>query len=125
MTAKSDLKQRIRERMTKTGESYTTARMHVLGVSEAAAGKPRVNSRPEPKAIYARDLEITRYWTQGLEVLVPATAATGGPFAAVHAVPETEVALMLSKGFRKLTSEEEDEAYGQIEDFTADWQLDD
>jgi hypothetical protein len=35
MTHKSDLKKRIRARQAKTGESYTTARMHVLGARNA------------------------------------------------------------------------------------------
>ncbi|HEU0029706.1 MAG TPA: FHA domain-containing protein [Kofleriaceae bacterium] len=38
MTAKRDLKKRVRERQAKTGESYVTARRHVVG---AAAAKPR------------------------------------------------------------------------------------
>jgi hypothetical protein len=31
MTERKDLKRLIRERMAKTGESYTTARMHLAG----------------------------------------------------------------------------------------------
>ncbi|WP_404362905.1 hypothetical protein ACIHQR_23160 [Corallococcus coralloides] len=121
MTAKSDLKQRIRERMAKTGESYTIARMHVLGLLAGSAGAPPVKSLPEPERIYPLDIGISRYWARELEVLVPAADPKGGPFSAVQGVPATEVASMLSKGFRKLTSEEEDEAYGEAEDFTADW----
>lgn len=37
MTVKKDLKKRIRERQEKTGESYTTARMHVLDPAPAEA----------------------------------------------------------------------------------------
>ncbi len=35
MTSKKQLKARIRERMAKTGESYTTARHHIAGPAEA------------------------------------------------------------------------------------------
>jgi hypothetical protein len=38
MTQQKDLKRRIRERMDKTGESYTTARAHVL--ADRPAGSP-------------------------------------------------------------------------------------
>jgi hypothetical protein len=34
MTTKKDLKQLIRQRMAKTGESYTLARRHVLGADQ-------------------------------------------------------------------------------------------
>ncbi|MFD1939900.1 MULTISPECIES: BtrH N-terminal domain-containing protein [Nonomuraea] len=37
MTSKKQLKARIRERMAKTGESYTTARTHLLGKAETHA----------------------------------------------------------------------------------------
>lgn len=35
MTKQKHLKRRIRERMQKTGESYTTARLHLLGTAPA------------------------------------------------------------------------------------------
>lgn len=41
MTIKKDLKKRIRERQEKTGESYTTARMHVL--NQAPSEEPKVS----------------------------------------------------------------------------------
>jgi len=40
MTAKRDLKKRVRERQAKTGESYTTAREHVLAGREAPEPEP-------------------------------------------------------------------------------------
>ncbi|MFL5352075.1 hypothetical protein [Archangium sp.] len=45
MTVKKDLKKRIRERQEKTGESYSTARMHVLNQApaEAPAEAPKVS----------------------------------------------------------------------------------
>lgn len=48
MTAKRDLKKRVRERQAKTGESYTAARRHVL------AAKP-ANDAPEPEPAAAGD----------------------------------------------------------------------
>ncbi|MGZ3459390.1 MAG: hypothetical protein ACXU86_12910 [Archangium sp.] len=47
MTIKKDLKKRVRERQEKTGESYTTARMHVLHHAEAGAPKVREESLRE------------------------------------------------------------------------------
>jgi len=44
MTAKRDLKKRVRDRQAKTGESYTAARRHVLAAGE------RDDSAPEPVA---------------------------------------------------------------------------
>ena len=48
MTQQKDLKRRIRERMEKTGESYTTARAHVLGKRPPAQVSP-----PPPSPIAA------------------------------------------------------------------------
>jgi hypothetical protein len=42
MTAKKDFKRRVRERQARTGESYTTARAHVL------AGAPERETTPAP-----------------------------------------------------------------------------
>ena len=48
MTQQKDLKKRIRERQTKTAESYTTARMHVIGEQmESLAPKASEPSRHE------------------------------------------------------------------------------
>ena len=40
MTKQKDLKRRIRERMQRTGESYTTARLHVLAHHPQEANDP-------------------------------------------------------------------------------------
>ena len=37
MTTRSDLKKRVRACQAKTGESYTTARAHVIGALKPAA----------------------------------------------------------------------------------------
>lgn len=46
MTKQKDLKRRIRQRMRKTGESYTTARLHIL--RNQAAGRPAGSAAPDP-----------------------------------------------------------------------------
>jgi hypothetical protein len=46
MTAKKDLKRRIRERQAKTHESYVTARRHVLAAASPEAARP-----PDPAAL--------------------------------------------------------------------------
>jgi hypothetical protein len=40
MTKQADLKRRIRARMAKTGESYVTARSHLLAALQAALQRP-------------------------------------------------------------------------------------
>lgn len=52
MTKQKALKNRIRERMDRTGESYTAARRHVL--SAAAAGAPSVDEKGRQEARRAR-----------------------------------------------------------------------
>lgn len=58
MTRQKDLKRRIRERMRKTGESYTTARLHILrsypGDTLAAAAVPRPGMQDASAAPRAR-----------------------------------------------------------------------
>lgn len=45
MTQQRDLKRRIRDRMAKTGESYVTARLHVLADRPEPAPEPAPDSR--------------------------------------------------------------------------------
>ncbi len=47
MTDQRDLKRRIRERMARTGESYTTARAHVLNERPAAPAEPAGPARDD------------------------------------------------------------------------------
>lgn len=48
MTQQKDLKKRIRERQARTGERYSTARMHVLGDQmETLAPKAPASTRTE------------------------------------------------------------------------------
>ena len=44
MTKQADFKRHVRERMAKTGESYTAARVQLL--TQAGAGKSRDNAVP-------------------------------------------------------------------------------
>jgi hypothetical protein len=79
MTAKKDLKRRIRERQAKTHESYTTARRHVLAAAPDTDGPPA----PDAQAISAD----TRFGAEAagaqagraivVEELVSLTAAAG------------------------------------------------
>jgi tetratricopeptide (TPR) repeat protein len=48
MTAQSDLKNIVRERQQKTGESYTTARRHVMRARAALLGLPEATPSPAP-----------------------------------------------------------------------------
>jgi len=71
MTVSKDLKKRIRERQARTGESYTTARMHVLGeqmeVRAPTASEPtrheaavlKLNQRSARIRIFGEDGEVT------------------------------------------------------------------
>ncbi|HET9991274.1 MAG TPA: FHA domain-containing protein [Kofleriaceae bacterium] len=75
MTAKRDLKRRVRDRQAKTGESYTAARRHVVA---AADGGERSPPKAEPIPVDAMvDLTATAT-TVGLrcKVLMPETLAT-------------------------------------------------
>jgi hypothetical protein len=46
MTAKKDLKRRVRERQARTGESYTTARAHVVAQAEPAESAVKPSAIP-------------------------------------------------------------------------------
>src|SRR5438067_1395515 len=91
MTAKRDLKRRIRERQAKTGESYTTARRHVLAArddDDSHDGPDAPGSTPKRDGV--DELEATNPGTpalatpaQGLEVLDLTSRAAGEQAAAV------------------------------------------
>ena len=48
MTAKKDLKRRVRERQAKTGESYTAARAHVVAGAKDSPEQSEEATEPEP-----------------------------------------------------------------------------
>lgn len=76
MTKQKHLKRRIRERMLKTGESYTTARLHLLGPPPDV---PEETGPPDcrgPKRIHLRpwQLSLRPPHPLGLRYVVPAFA---------------------------------------------------
>ncbi len=62
MTAKKDLKRRIRDRQAATGESYVTARRHVLAAAPtpgtAPAAEP-IPDPPKPAIVYEEMVSLT------------------------------------------------------------------
>ncbi|MGW3345601.1 BtrH N-terminal domain-containing protein [Nonomuraea rubra] len=79
MTSKKQLKARIRARMAKTGESYTTARRHLIGRPERAAdgGWRFTGGRNPSSAAIAAVLA-----NQGLDVSEPLVFLAGGGIGA-------------------------------------------
>ncbi|WP_119730511.1 SRPBCC family protein [Thermomonospora amylolytica] len=51
MTTRKSFKSRVRARMAKTGESYTTARRHLLATAEPATGPAAAPGEAPPEAI--------------------------------------------------------------------------
>lgn len=59
MTKQRDLKRRIRERQAKTGEAYTTARLHLLGQGANGLGEPSAGRPTEaPQRVEAAVLKV-------------------------------------------------------------------
>ncbi len=91
MTAQSDLKLRIRDRQAKTGESYSTARAHVLRARAEILGLPtepttspsqqreavvlKVNRESARVRVFGEDVELT-FRTAGAYELIPGQIAT-------------------------------------------------
>ncbi|WP_157518882.1 BtrH N-terminal domain-containing protein [Herbidospora mongoliensis] len=99
MTGKKQLKTRIRARMAKTGESYTTARMHVAGVSgfETDHGWTLYGGRHSASAAVANILR-----NGGFPVSEPLVYVTGGGIGAGYILWEFKHhdAAALVLGFR-------------------------
>jgi hypothetical protein len=78
MTKQKDLKRVVRTRMRKTGESYTTARLHVVGrrdpAAKRSAAKAPAATRPAAKASVAEQPA-----TQRSSAKKPAAAAKQAP----------------------------------------------
>lgn len=74
MTKQKHLKRRIRERMQKTGESYTTARLHLLGTPPDAPREAAPADRRGPKRIQlrVRQLSLRTPRPLGIRYVVPA-----------------------------------------------------
>jgi hypothetical protein len=65
MTAKRDLKKRIRDRAARTGERYTAARQHVLGPGEPA-GVPFIELRDMSKQAARLGIQCPTYMFPGV-----------------------------------------------------------
>ncbi|HKE20492.1 MAG TPA: hypothetical protein VKB80_36715 [Kofleriaceae bacterium] len=66
MTAKRDLKKRIRERAARTGERYTAARKHVLGAGEPTGGVPFIELRDMSKLAARVGIRCPTYMFPGV-----------------------------------------------------------
>ena len=67
MTANSDLKQLIRKRMLRTGESYTAARRHFLQPEQATMTQPSPQRRSADLDLPVERLQLTLRTTRLLE----------------------------------------------------------
>ena len=73
MTKHKHFKRRVRERMQKTGESYTTARLHLLDTVPDAPGEPPpAQGEPARIRFRARGLSRRTRGPLGLRYLAPA-----------------------------------------------------
>ncbi|MCG8419652.1 MAG: BtrH N-terminal domain-containing protein [Proteobacteria bacterium] len=78
MTRAKDLKRRVRTRMTKTGERYTTARAHVLARSATSPTAGRTKSKPaRPVAQHGETYALSGF----LAAAGVVDPGTGEPFA--------------------------------------------
>jgi hypothetical protein len=74
VTKQKHLKRRIRERMRKTGESYTTARLHLLRTPSDAPEESRARDSDGPRRVQlrARQRSLNAPPPPGLRYVVPA-----------------------------------------------------
>ena len=87
MTANKHLKKRIRTRQAKTGESYVTARRHVL--TAAATPSPPASAEPEPKRQIIELQNLTAHAaTLGMRCMVFATASVVDPHGVLAELAE-------------------------------------
>jgi hypothetical protein len=92
MTAKKDLKRRIRERQARTGESYVTARTHVLAQAEHPSEDQRPPAISVVELIDASD-DAARLGLR-CEVLVSSPLASRiDPIRAIEGVRDALIAL--------------------------------
>ena len=83
MTSKRDLKRRVRERQARTGESYMTARRHVL--DQAASAAPREPAIPVVEMISVTD-EAARLGLKCRAVITSTLASQVNPTAVLQRV---------------------------------------
>lgn len=104
MTTKKDLKQLVRARMGKTGESYTAALRHVRDGDAA-----RAPTEHQVERVYSHSL--FPYLRDGHTTLVPEDSPEYGPYASVRVVPDAEVGAGLASGkWREVTEAELNDA---------------
>jgi hypothetical protein len=149
MTIDKKFKQRVRERMDKTGESYATARALLLregNVEQGGTYVPKQSHEPPtpanslvespprtdslPTAVQgavkaARTLEqiddMMIHTPRDQELLVAATDPELGPYTSAIRVPKGEVEGRCRMGYRTISAYEIDAMIGEAEDFTGDW----
>jgi hypothetical protein len=130
MTDDRKLKEAIRARQARTGESYMEARRHILASSNqprrtelptAPPAGPSI-SRAERGSISLEDLNEDIIFTpEDQELLVPSTDPDHGPYTLFIRVPKADVDEHCRRGFRRITWGEEATMMGEPEDYTADW----
>lgn len=90
MTAKKDLKRRIRERQARTGESYVTARTHVL--AQAQSDEPRPSAIPVVELVDVGD-DAARLGLKCRVMISASLAAQIDPIRAIEGVRDALIAL--------------------------------
>ncbi len=101
MTVRSDLKTIIRTRMSKTGESYTAARAHVLREQERLLGPPDDQDQPDLEAAKSDEVEAVviklNQQSARVRVLGETEAITFRSSATYRLVPGHIVELTITK----------------------------
>ncbi|MEO7734571.1 MAG: hypothetical protein ABIY55_26685 [Kofleriaceae bacterium] len=102
MTQKRDLKRRVRERQTRTGESYMTALRHVRGEQRDAGEQPEPDEQPEPGGAATGDPTAGAQptgepttgalTTSGTAAGAPSGESSAGPIPVVELVDVSDVA---------------------------------
>ncbi len=91
MTVKRDLKRRVRQRQARTGESYVTARRHVVAAGPATTEDPDSEPDSEIEAADTDDTEAGEVDASRQTADLGAGADAGHPTAEVDAVAGPEV----------------------------------
>lgn len=99
MTSKRDLKRRVRERQARTGESYMTARRHVL--AQAASAAPREPAIPVVEMISVTD-EAARLGLKCRAVITSTLVSQVAPVAVLERVRDALLATPDDPGTRVL-----------------------
>jgi hypothetical protein len=96
MTDQRDLKRRVRERMAKTGESYTAARKHIL---DRGTDEPRAVDAPAPAMEVVEPVDLTESAAQlGFKCRVKMFPALAARISTVGALRQLRDALLATEG---------------------------